>query len=373
VLSIVGLDHASPPSAAMGPSAYGPANTIATVTTAAALGYASVVLRSDPAWRLGSYADTLVAAAAKAYDWAAKHPNVQFRNNDAAFGSQGLGAGQQEGDDYDRDMGRLSAAYYLFVATGQERYRRDFEDLLAKSHLLQWQTTTPYDQTVQEILHEYALNRRASKQAKQRIAASFRSGIDGAVFMGAVSRKLDAYRSYVKDYHWGSNATKALQGLVFVNAARFRASSAAPAQLRAAAEDYLHYIHGVNPMGLVYLTNMERFGATRSLRSIYHSWFSEDSARWGKVTDKSPGPASGFLAGGPNPTYKLDACCPTQCGGLMNNRHCDATKLHPPLGHPPTKSYLDFNSPWPKNSWEVTENSNAYQVSYIRLLASFAK
>jgi hypothetical protein len=57
----------------------------------------------------------------------------------------------------------------------------------------------------------------------------------------------------------------------------------------------------------------------------------------------------------------------------MNNRHCDATKLHPPLGHPPTKSYLDFNAPWPKNSWEVTENSNAYQVSYIRLLASFAK
>lgn len=373
VLSIVGLDHASPPSEARGPSYYGPANTIATVTTAAALGYASAVLRANPAWRLEAYADSLLAAAIRAYDWAEKHPNVQFRNNDAAFGSQGLGAGQQETDDYGRAMGRLTAAYHLFVATGKERYRQDLEGLLTQSHLLQWQTATPYDQSVQEILLEYALSGRASKPAKERIAAGFRNGIDGASFMGAVSRKPDAYRSYVKDYHWGSNQTKAQHGVVFLNAARFRAGNAAPAELEAAAEDYLHYVHGVNPMGLVYLTNMEGFGATRSLRRIYHSWFSDGSARWGAVTGKAPGPASGFLAGGPNPSYKLDGCCPSQCGGLMNNRGCDPTGLHPPLGQPPAKSYLDFNAPWPKNSWEVTENSNGYQTFYIRLLARFAQ
>ena len=29
-----------------------------------------------------------------------------------------------------------------------------------------------------------------------------------------------------------------------------------------------------------------------------------------------------------------------------------------------------FNDDWPLNSWQVTENSNGYQVQYIRLLTS---
>ena len=50
---------------------------------------------------------------------------------------------------------------------------------------------------------------------------------------------------------------------------------------------------------------------------------------------------------------------------------CDLS-LTPPLGQPPMKSYLQFNDGWPANSWEITENSNGYQVQYIRLLAMFA-
>jgi len=45
--------------------------------------------------------------------------------------------------------------------------------------------------------------------------------------------------------------------------------------------------------------------------------------------------------------------------------------LTPPFGQPEQKSYLDFNTNWPDNSWEVSEPGIYYQAAYIRLLANF--
>ena len=78
------------------------------------------------------------------------------------------------------------------------------------------------------------------------------------------------------------------------------------------------------------------------------------------------GPPPGFLTGGPNASYDWDAACP-------GNAACPAERPVPPYGQPAQKSYLDFNTSWPVNSWAVTENSNGYQVYYLRLLAKFVK
>jgi len=40
-----------------------------------------------------------------------------------------------------------------------------------------------------------------------------------------------------------------------------------------AALGYIHYIHGVNPLGLVYLTNTRSAGAKHSAITMFHSWF----------------------------------------------------------------------------------------------------
>ena len=42
---------------------------------------------------------------------------------------------------------------------------------------------------------------------------------------------------------------------------------------------YLHYIHGVNPLGLVYLTNMKLAGASHSASTMFHNWFAHGT-RW---------------------------------------------------------------------------------------------
>jgi hypothetical protein len=107
------------------------------------------------------------------------------------------------------------------------------------------------------------------------------------------------------------------------------------------------------------------------VNEFYHGWFADGSSRWDRVGTSTYGPPPGFLTGGPNPQYDWDGCCPSGCGTAENNARCGTTRPSPPYGQPTQKSYLDFNTSWPLNSWSVTENSDGYQVAYIRLLSHF--
>jgi endoglucanase len=142
VLSIVGLSHASPPSAATGPSYYGTPNTSAVLNTSAAFAIASKVYR---AIGMTEYADTLVVRSEKAWNWAVANPDVIFRNNDSAYGSSGLGAGQQETNDYGRFMAKLKAACYLFDVTGNTIYRAHFNSNYNKVNIFNWTFAFPFE------------------------------------------------------------------------------------------------------------------------------------------------------------------------------------------------------------------------------------
>jgi len=117
---------------------------------------------------------------------------------------------------------------------------------------------------------------------------------------------------------------------------------------------------------------MYKFGAENTVNEFYHSWFTNGSAKWDRVGKSTYGPAPGFVTGGPNPSYNWDGCCPGGCGSSNNNALCLSESISPPKGQPKQKSYKDFNTSWPLNSWSVTENSCGYQINYIRLLAAFA-
>jgi hypothetical protein len=156
-------------------------------------------------------------------------------------------------------------------------------------------------------------------------------------------------------------------------------NAAAAAKADSAAMGYLHYIHGVNPLGLVYLTNMKSAGAEHSASTMYHWWFAPSSARWGRVSGTTPGPPPGYLVGGPNPSYSLDKCCTApigtaeyQCHGAAAFSLCSNNYV-PPLGQPALKSYRQFNENWPVNSWEVAEPSTGYQAQYVRVLAKYVR
>jgi endoglucanase len=169
--------------------------------------------------------------------------------------------------------------------------------------------------------------------------------------------------------------SKATQARLYELLAEYGGSSTT-ANVGSIAMEYLHYLHGVNPLGLVYLTNVNSIGAENSANSIYHTWFAPGT-RWSKVTPTTPGPAPGYLAGGPNPFFTLDSCCTApsgtaafMCYGSTAFSLC-SLNYAPPLGQPAMKSYLQFNSGWPADSWQITEPSGTYQSQYIRSLAQY--
>jgi hypothetical protein len=148
-------------------------------------------------------------------------------------------------------------------------------------------------------------------------------------------------------YDWGSNQAKANYGNL--NLLFAENGIGTPSDLLNRAKEFLHSFHGVNPLGIVQLSNMYAYGADRSVNEIYHTWF-HDGTVYDHALNSPNGPAPGYVVGGPNKNFTV-------------------TWIQPPSGQPDSKSYLDFNDGWPNNSWEVSEPAIYYQAAYIRLLA----
>ena len=367
IISIVDVGHASPPSSATEQSLYGDVNTSSTLASAGAFALASTIFED---LGMSSYSNELQAAAEKAWDWAIINPNVLWQNNDAAYNSIGIGAGKQEVDDYGRLKYKLRAAVYLLELTGETGYKTFFDNNYAQIHMMEWTHAYPFEDEEQDVLLEYTRLNDATENVASNILSSFSTAMNGNDNFSAYENEKDPYRAHMKDYTWGSNKQKCSVGNMFYQVGQYDANPSKADLGIEAAEEYLHYIHGVNPMGLMYLSNMYDYGGDNCVNQFYHSWFYEGTD-YDEYGVSSYGPAPGFLTGGANPQYTIDGCCPSGCGSSENNDKCNFTGKNNLINQPDQKSYLDFNSGWPSNSWEVTENSNGYQTEYIRLLSKF--
>jgi hypothetical protein len=378
MLCVQGLDHASPPSAATGPSYYGPATTAASLMGAAAFAYAAKIYSARSEADLRAYGSDLATRAESAWHWATANASVLYYNNDDAKqpGSRGLAAGQQEMDDAQRLFAKFEAAVYLYELTGDIRFKdfveSNYTSIVASNGPTQWDTDR------QEALLYYTRLSNISAQVKAAILTKFVTNVTAnADQLPMVTNNKDPYHSPIKDYTWGSNQSKVLQARLYQLLALYGSDAAIAAKADSAAMGYVHYIHGVNPLGLVYLTNMKSVGAKHSASTMFHSWFAYSAARWSRVSDAMPGPPPGYLVGGPNPDFSVDKCCTAAigtagyaCYGSAAFSFC-SNSYAPPLGQPALKSYRQFNEGWPANSWEVTEPSTSYQAQYIRVLAKY--
>ena len=380
LLCVQGLANASPPSAATGTSYYGPATTAASLMGAAAFAYAAKIYSARSEMGLKAYGNDLLRRAKKAWDWANANPSVLYYNNDDSKqpGSSGLAAGQQEMDDSDRLFAKVEAAVYLYELTGDAGYRSfvesNYTSIVPKYGPTQWDTHR------QEALLYYTRLPGITESVKFAILTKFITNVTKNVDqLPMVIGKKDPYRAPIKDYTWGSNQSKAKQARLYQLLALY-GGDAITGMANSAAIEYLHYLHGVNPLGLVYLTNMRRAGAENSANTLFHHWFAHGSPRWDRVTDTMPGPPPGYLVGGPNPQFALDGCCtavvgtaPYQCYGNVAAFSLCSQSYAPPLGQPAMKSYRQFNEGWPADSWQVTEPQTGYQAEYIRVLAAYAR
>jgi hypothetical protein len=354
-ISVLGVGTDSPPSAATDPSIYGPETTNATIRAGTAFAWAARSFATLDA----AFAAELLTRAQRAWDFAEANPSLVFSN------SGKVAAGDQQSTPEEVKLYQAGFAVALYQASAGAKYKTFFETNYSKLGLQllggynaawQLQFTASY--------LDYTRLPDADAKIKTEIISAFNSTMGSNDNLGMLAAKPDPYLAHVSDYTWGSNAHKARTGCLFYDVISFNTDAAKMSDARVAAERYVHYIHGVNPLGLVYLSNMGPSGAYKSVKSFYHSWFADGSDKWDEVGVSKYGPAPGFLTGGPNPSYTLDGVCP-------GNDLCPASPPSPPFMQPAQKSYADFNTNWPVNSWAVTENSDGYQVYYLRLLSKF--
>jgi hypothetical protein len=186
------------------------------------------------------------------------------------------------------------------------------------------------------------------------------------------------------EWSWGSNRQQSYYGANLMMATRFADDGAlgtrAEADVIALAQQHLHDLLGLNPLAMVYLSNMAAYGGEHSSFHVYHGWFSHDGAdgdHGNPQYDGKPaavdeplypyhpddantstyGPAPGLLVGGPNWYY----------AGLYDIPNAEL----------PAYAYRDFSvgCDWDgaqcrAAAWELTEPMAAYQGPFV-LLASW--
>lgn len=366
VYSLVGVKNyatASPPSSDAALRYYGPKTTSASLTAAlcfsAAYRQFSKINNPD----IQTYASTLQSAAIAAWDWAIANPSTSYYNSGI------IAAGEQEISGYTLDMRKLIAAVHLYAATGDVQYLDYVELNYSNSHLIQWNFVYPFENLVQLGLVYFASLPQVDALIAEDIRNTFVISMDtDSGNIPAFDNDVDPYYAYLSDanYTWGSNKTKTDMGNLYRAYHNYMYDPLINDELEEYSGTYLHYIHGVNPNGICFMSNMGGNGAEKSCNTIYHSWFNDGSAAWDDVLESTYGPAPGFIPGGVNPTWSLDDCCNTTCGASDP----DCILLSPPSSQPIEKSYRDWNTGWPQNSWEVTEPAIYSQASYLALLAS---
>ncbi len=238
-----------------------------TGSAAAALAHASIVFRRiDPA-----YADTLLAAARRGWDFLEAHPEF-IRTPDGPYS-----------DWADLDD-RFWLAATLFRATGGARY-----DAFVRAHYLAFTNDLQNPENAHGVgsmqligYLQYARARGADRATVSWIRENFRAWATKQVGRA----KADPWRNTLHDnYYWGSNYS-ALTDSLFLVAGGLVLREANLDTYRV-LQSNLDYVLGMNPLALSYVTGHGARSLTKPFSGIYSF-------------DGKPGVPPGYMAGGAN-------------------------------------------------------------------------
>jgi hypothetical protein len=263
----------------------------------------------------------------------------------------------------------VASAAYLLKLTGKKDYDAHVRDHFKNTRPFTDDRWSVYDESQGDALLMYSKLDNADAATKRAIVEKKVNDAKG-VEVYQFRPDLDLYRAYMRpdSYHWGSNNASASFGNTNFDVVQYElVPEAERASYRERALGILHSFHGVNPMQLVYLTNMYAFGGDACADEAYHTWFRDKDPKWDNARTSELGPAPGYVTGGPNKDY---------CKDQDPKQH--ACTKSPIVAQPPEKAYLDSNTSWePENpfdkTWELTEPAIYYQASYIRLLSKFVR
>ncbi|MEJ1963997.1 MAG: glycoside hydrolase family 9 protein [Gammaproteobacteria bacterium] len=353
-VGVLGYPSQSPPSSDTSKRFYVPSCTSSTIAAAGMFAHAAHVYATIPG--LAGEVPDLKSRAIKAWN------NYQSITPKQEMCDTGVvKAGDADWVTADQESAAVVAAVWLYAITGDAAYNTYVKNNYKNTqpyHDFGWVRYKPQEG---KALLFYTTLANADATLKSAILADKKTDATAANQVYGFTPNDDLYRSYMHDpqYHWGSNQVRANYGNTNADVVSFGISvpNAAPYKVRAL--ETLHYFHGVNPFGKVYLTNMAPYGATSSVNVLFHGWFWPDT-KWADAKTSACGPAPGYLPGGP-----------VANAGTVGI----PSSIVPPVGQPPQKSYKDWNGTAsdPQNSYVVNEPGIYYQAGYVELISQFAE
>lgn len=324
----------SPPESVKGPVQLTMPNSETTMGRAAALAYAACI------WKESKLDEPF---SRKCQDEALRSWNLLKQKPhpwpvDPAKPGKLLSQGEMRGDQ-DYPIWRATAAACFFRLTGAKEYDDIVKESCSKWDWAQGKAFGPGDKDGFYPLMWIYLH---AKGADSSIAANIKKAILGTAdaTVGLTGPKR-GYGMAIRGYWWGSNSLIGHTGGVLVMAALLAEEKEKKKAYLDAAEEYVHYLFGRNPIGKCYLSNMKSFGAERSSFIMFHNWVgnvnSPSGAKYIGEGEGKIGPFPGMVIGGVNGSMK--------------------------------KLIEDLD--WRKNPWEYNEPDIAYQVAVCQLLSAF--
>jgi hypothetical protein len=331
--------------------------TTATGNAVLSLAHAAVVFRAAGQTATG---DAYAAAAAKGWTWL---------NGQSPSGAE--------------KRLKAAAASAVFRMDPANATAKTFADGFAWDT---WDGQLPYSATPAEGVvtagaWHYLLNSSGTPAVATKVRTGLTTGvIDRAFQVSGPYGAIFGDSGNTWEWGWGSNRSQGAYGFNLLMAVKQGVlGSKTAAQVRQRALEHAHFLLGLNPLNMVYLTNMAAYGAEHSSFQPYHGWFSysgndgdKGNAQYnGKPTGvdeplypyhpldtqtSTTGPAPGIVVGGPNRDYSCSYDIPKK--------------------NWPAYAYRDFSvgCDWSGSAcracaWELTEPMQAYQGPVLALLS----
>jgi endoglucanase len=324
--------------------------------------HAALVYRNFSGW--ATYATDLTERAEAAWTAYQNAPNKgEICANDGIKAGDGNGPGNQYALEHIEEA--TCAAVYLFALTGKAIYHDFFKANYAR--MRPWVTDGK----------EWATYR--SNQGEAVMFYTTLPNADATVKTAIINRKISdtkannefviptansLYRHRMNYNNFGTNNLSSAQGSDIMDYVKYNLRPNDHAKYKERAISILNYMHGVNPLGLCFLTNMYQYGGDLCGDELWHTWFHVNS-KYDNITNGNVGPAPGFLLGGVN----------KNASGQMNVKVGQYEFNVKANDQPEEKEFSNKNftdNPYMFTTpWEYCEPGIYYQSSYIKLLTNF--
>ncbi len=325
----------------------------------------------------------LTERAEKAWDHYVADPN---KNRDCDNGDIEAGDGDGPSNPSNNNIGQYVeehlaeaavSAIYLYALTGKSKYN-DF----VKSN---YQQTRPwksgggewgvYRAHQSDAVLYYASLSNADLTVKDAIInkKKDKANVSDGKNPYKVVTGSNLYRAFSYYDGWGSNVLLSRLGSNNMDYVTLGLETDQTEDFKERAQSILNYIHGTNPVGLCYVTNMGNYGAEYSVKQMHHTWFLTDT-KYDNQTDSDIGPAPGYLVSGynavNNPTCMKVSVNRQNYNVLVKDQPIQK-KFSDRINNEGTNGYQcsdgsNFNQPW-----LYTEPGIYFQSAYIRLLSNF--